>query len=226
MNIDDALRAQWAAVDRYITDRVVVQDEALLEAVRSSEAAGLPPIAVSACQGKLLHVLAKTIGAKRVLEVGTLGGYSTIWLGRALGSGGRLITLEIDEKCAEVATRNIRRAGLSDAVEIRLGPALDAMAGMYRLGVEPFDLVFIDADKPATADYFDWALNLTRRGSLIITDNVIRKGQLINEGSDDADVHGMRRFMDRLAAEKAVTATVIQTVGAKGYDGLAIAVVN
>lgn len=216
---------QWAAVDRYIADRLVGADLALEEALSTSAAAGLPAINVTPNQGKLLHLLAKSIGARAILEVGTLGGYSTIWLARSLPTDGRLVTLESDPKHAEIARGNIARAGLADIVDLRLGRALDTLPGVEAEGIGPFDLVFIDADKPSNADYFAWALKLTRAGSLIVVDNVVRKGAVVDPSSDDANVRGSRRLYDALAAEPRVSATAIQTVGGKGYDGFAVALV-
>ncbi len=218
-------REQWDAVDRYLTDKLVTHDHALDAALQHSESAGLPAIQVAPNQGKLLGLLAGAIGARHVLEIGTLGGYSTIWLARALPPGGRLITLEYEPKHAEVARANIARAGLSDVVEVRVGAALETLPKLAAEGLPPFDLVFIDADKGNNAAYFDWALKLTRPGSLIITDNVIRNGNIIDESSQDDSIVGTRRFFDRLAAEGKVSATAVQTVGSKGYDGLAIALV-
>lgn len=216
---------QWSAVDHYITDLLVPTDPALEAALQATADAGMPLINVAPNQGQLLHVLARAHGARTILEIGTLGGYSTIWLARALPPGGRLITLEADPKHAEVARANIARAGLAEVVEVRLGKALDTLPPLAAEGIGPFDLVFIDADKPNTAAYFEWAMKLTRRGSLIITDNVIRNGAVIDADSPDANVQGVRRFLTVLAAEPRVTATAIQTVGSKGYDGLAFAVV-
>jgi len=216
---------QWTAVDRYITDLLIPPDPALDAALQASAAAGLPPISVTPNQGKLLQLLAKIGGARNILEIGTLGGYSTIWLARALPKTGRLITLEADRKHAEVARANIARAGLSDVVEVRLGRALDALPQLAAERRAPFDLIFIDADKAATADYFTWSLKLSRPGSLIIVDNVVRKGAVIDAASRDEDVQGIRRFNQLLSAEKRVSATAIQTVGSKGYDGFAIALV-
>jgi predicted O-methyltransferase YrrM len=215
----------WTAVDSYLTDLIVRPDSALDAALRDSAAAGLPSINVSAAQGKLLHLIARMISARNILEVGTLGGYSAIWMARALPTDGRLITLELNAKHAEVARANIVRAGVGDLVEIRLGRALDTLEQVAKEGRPPFDLVFIDADKPSNSDYFAWALKLSRRGSVIIVDNVIRNGAVIEPNSSDASVQGVRRFNDVLAAERRVSATEIQTVGIKGYDGLALAVV-
>lgn len=216
-------QATWTATDRYITDLLVPGDAALDAAVAAIEEAGLPPISVSAPQGKLLHVLALAIGARQVLEVGTLGGYSTIWLARALPPGGRLVTLELDPHHAEVATANIARSGLSDVVEVRLGPALETLPLLADEGYGPFDLVFIDADKPSNADYFEWALRLGRVGTTVVVDNVVRNGRVADPSCSDPDVLGVRRFNELVAADPRVVATEIQTVGAKGYDGFALA---
>jgi predicted O-methyltransferase YrrM len=216
----------WTAVDHYFGDLLVSADPALDEALAASAAAGLPAINVSPVQGKLLHLLAQAIGARNVLEIGTLGGYSTIWLARALPDGGRLISLEADPRHAEVARANIARAGLDDRVEVRLGMALDLLPGLAE-SPEPFDFIFIDADKPNNAAvYFDWALRLSRIGSIIVVDNVVRGGDVIALASDSPTVQGVRRFLERLAAEPRVSATAIQTVGSKGYDGFAIALVT
>lgn len=217
---------QWTAVDRYITELFVPADPALDAALQATADAGMPLISVAPNQGKLLHILALSHGARAILEIGTLGGYSTIWLARALPADGRLITLEANPKHAEVARGTIARAGLGQVVEVRLGQALDTLPQLAAEGRGPFDLVFIDADKTNTAAYFAWALKLTRRGSLIITDNVVRDGAVLDADSADASVQGVRRFNAALAAEPRVSATVIQTVGSKGYDGLAIAIVT
>lgn len=215
----------WTAVDCYLADLFVPSDPALDAALAASVAAGLPPINVSPNQGKLLQLLARIQGARNILEIGTLGGYSTIWLARALPAEGRLITLEFEPKHAEVARANLARAGLAGGVELRVGRALDTLPQLAAEGRGPFDLIFIDADKQGTADYFAWALKLSRRGSLIIVDNVVRKGAVIDAASADPSVQGMRRFFDALAAEERVNATVLQTVGSKGYDGFALAFV-
>ena len=212
-------------MDRYLADLLVPPDPALDAALADSAAAGLPAIHVSPNQGKLLHLLARIQGARNILEIGTLGGYSTIWLARALPSDGRLVTLEFDSRHAEVARKNIARAGLSNIVDLIVGRALDTLPKLASQNRGPFDLIFIDADKPSTADYFTWALKLSRRGSVIIIDNVVRKGAVIEAESKDVNVQGIRRFNDVLAKEKRVAATAIQTVGTKGYDGFAIAVV-
>jgi predicted O-methyltransferase YrrM len=217
---------QWSAVDSYIADLFLAPDPALEAALASSAAAGLPTINVSPTQGKLLHVLARVQGARRILEIGTLGGYSTIWLARALPADGRLISLEIDPRHAEVAQTNLDRAGLSSMVEIRVGAALDTLPKLVTEGRGPFDLIFIDADKPGYADYLKWSLKLARKGTLIIADNVVRKGAVADPESTDENVQGIRKFNVALAAEKRVTTTVIQTVGSKGYDGLALILVT
>jgi len=217
---------QWSAVDSYIADLFLAPDPVLEAALASSAAAGLPAISVSPTQGKLLHLLARVKGARRILEIGTLGGYSTIWLARALPVDGRLISLEVDPKHAEVAHANLARAGLSSTVEIHLGPALDTLPKLVSEGRGSFDLIFIDADKTGYADYLKWSLKLARPGTLIIADNVVRKGAVADPGSKDENVQGIRKFNEALAAEKHVTTTVIQTVGSKGYDGLALILVT
>jgi predicted O-methyltransferase YrrM len=216
----------WTAVDRYITDLLVPPDPALDAALRASAAAGLPPHDVSPNQGKLLLVLARAVGARTILEIGTLGGYSTIWLARALPIDGHLITLEADPKHAEVARANIAQAGLASVVELRLGRAVDTLPKLAAERRGPFDLIFIDADKRNNPDYFAWALKLSRRGSLIIADNVVRNGAVVDATSGDPSIQGVRRFNELLAAEPRVSATTIQTVGSKGYDGFAIALVT
>ncbi len=212
----------WGAVDQYITDLLVPSDPALEAALEASAAAGLPAINVAPNQGKLLEILARLTGARAILEIGTLGGYSTIWLARALPADGRLITLEADPKHAEVARANIARAGLAASVEVRLGKALETLPAVAAEGHGPFDLVFIDADKPNNPDYFAWAMRLTRPGSLIIVDNVVRDGAVADPNSTDPSVQSVRRLNEIVAAEPRVSATAIQTVGSKGYDGLAI----
>jgi predicted O-methyltransferase YrrM len=217
---------QWSAVDSYIADLFLAPDPALEAALASSAAAGLPAISVSPTQGKLLHVLARVQGARRILEIGTLGGYSTIWLARSLPPDGRLISLEIDPKRAEIARANIARAELANAVEIRVGAAADSLQKLMAEGRGPFDLIFIDADKPGYAEYLKWSLKLSRPGTLILADNVVRKGAVADPASTDENVQGIRKFNEALAAEKRVTTTVIQTVGCKGYDGLALMLVT
>jgi predicted O-methyltransferase YrrM len=215
----------WTEVDNYFIDLFLPPDAALDAALQASEAAGLPAIAVAPNQGKLLMLLAQLRGARTILEIGTLGGYSTIWLARALPADGRLISLEANAAHAEVARTNLARAGLGALVEVRTGRALHTLPKLAAEGRGPFDLIFIDADKANTPDYFAWALKLSRRGALIIADNVVRDGAVIDANSDDPDVRGIRRFSELAAAEPRVSATVIQTVGRKGYDGLALALV-
>ena len=200
------------------------QTQALQATLDSTDAAGLPSIQVSATQGKLLHVIARAMGARRILEIGTLAGYSAIWLARALPSGGRLITVELDPKHAEVARANFARAGLADRVDIRVGRAIEILPGLAAEGAGPFDLTFIDADKVGYTDYLDWAIRLSRPGSLIIADNVIRDGAVTEATTGDAAVDGIRRFNAALSADPRVSATAVQTVGAKGYDGFTAAV--
>ena len=218
-------QARWTAVDRYLTDLLVRPEPALEEALAAASAAGLPAHDVTPAQGKLLQLLARLQGARTILELGTLAGYSTIWLARALPAGGRLVTLEADPAYAEVAAANVARAGLADVVEIRPGPALETLPLLAAEGLGPFDLVFLDADKASNAEYFAWALELTRPGSLIVADNVVRGGAILDAEADTA-VLGVRRFFELMAAEPRVTATAIQTVGAKGYDGFALALVT
>jgi len=217
--------SQWTAVDRYITGLLVPPDPALDAALAASDAASLPPINVTPNQGKLLMLLALIQGARSILEIGTLGGYSTIWLARALPADGRLVTLEADAKHAEVARANIAQAGLADIVDLRVGPALDTLPRIAAAGRGPFDVIFIDADKPNNPAYLSWALKLSRRGSLIIADNVVRAGAVVDAASPDPSIRGIRRFNEMLAAEPRICATAIQTVGSKGYDGFAIGVV-
>jgi predicted O-methyltransferase YrrM len=213
----------WTAVDEYVTGLLAPPDEALEKALRAAAAAGLPEIQVSPPQGKLLQLLAKAIAARSILEFGTLGGYSTIWLARALPPGGRLISLEADRGYAEVAGASIAAAGLDGIVEVRVGPALDQLPQLAAEGAGPFDLTFIDADKVHTPDYFEWALEHSRSGSLIVSDNVVRDGRLADPGDEDPTIAAQRRFHEQLAAEPRVEATTIQTVGGKGYDGFNIA---
>jgi predicted O-methyltransferase YrrM len=215
----------WSAVDEYISDRLIGVDSDLEAALAANAAAGLPAIDVSPPQGKLLHLLARSVGARRILEVGSLGGYSTIWLARALPEDGRLVTLELAQKHADVAAANLAKAGLGDRVDIRVGPALDTLPKLAEEGAGPFDLVFIDADKPNNANYFAWGLKLARPGALIIVDNVVREGTVLNAEGDEF-ARGARALFDAIAAEPRVTATAVQTVGSKGWDGFAIAIVD
>jgi predicted O-methyltransferase YrrM len=212
----------WTDVDRYLTARLVPPDAALDAALATSASAGLPEIAVSPTHGKLLHLLAKIQGARKILEIGTLGGYSTIWLARALAPGGHLITLENDPRHADVARANLGHAGLGRIVQVRVGAALDTLPLLVAEGRGPFDLIFIDADKVNTPSYFTWALTLSRPGSLIVVDNVVRDGAVADESSTDQAVQGMRQFFELAGSEPRVEATAFQTVGIKGYDGLAL----
>ncbi|HEY4277998.1 MAG TPA: O-methyltransferase [Conexibacter sp.] len=217
------MQETWTAVDRYVVDQLIGDDPVLDAALADGEAAGLPSISVTAPQGKLLHLLARTIGARSILELGTLAGYSTIWLARALGDDGRLVSLEADAGYAEVARRNVARDGLDGVVEVRVGLAIETLPQLVEEGAGPFDLVFIDADKDNYPAYLPWAIELTRPGGLIITDNVVRDGRVAQAATGDVRVEGVRRFHELLAAEPRVEATTIQTVGDKGYDGFTLA---
>jgi predicted O-methyltransferase YrrM len=216
----------WSDVDQYFAEALIPADPALEGALAASAEAGLPTISVAPNQGKLLHLLARIQGARSILEIGTLGGYSTIWLARALPEGGRLITLEADPKHAEVAGRNIAAAGVADRVDLRVGPALDTLPKVAAEGLGPFDFIFIDADKASIPDYFTWALKLSRPGTVVVVDNVVRGGNVVQADSQSADVQGIRRLHDQLKSEPRVDATTLQTVGSKGWDGLTIAVIN
>jgi len=215
----------WTAVDKYITDLMIPQDHVLDVVLADSVAGGLPDISVTPNQGKLLHLLARMLRARRILEIGTLGGYSTIWMARALPADGWLVTLEADATHAEVARGNIARAKLGDRVEVRLGRAKQTLPQLLAEGQEPFDFIFIDADKSSMPEYFNWALKLAHPGSVIVVDNVIRDGRVIDATSRDAAIRGVRKFNKLVAAEPRVSATEIQTVGAKGYDGFALVMV-
>ena len=216
----------WTAVDQYINDQLVPSDPVLDAALDACTAAELPAISVTPSLGKLLQLLARLVDAKNILEIGTLGGYSTLWLARALPAGGRVITLEADAKHAKVACKNIARAGLADVVELREGKALDTLPELAAEGLEAFDLIFIDADKSNNPHYFDWALRLSHKGTLIIVDNVVRGGAVIEADSTDPNIQGVRRLFEILAAEPRVVSTALQTVGSKGYDGFVIALVK
>ena len=215
----------WDGVDRYLGRTLVVDDPVLEAVLGASDEAGLPPIAVSPLQGRFLGLVARAVGARRILEVGTLGGYSAIWLARGLGDGGRLVTAELEPHHAEVARANLERAGLADRVEVRVGPAAQTLRALAREGAEPFDLVFIDADKSGYAEYFALVLDLVRVGAVIVADNVVRDGEVADATSADEAVRGVRRFLERVGREPRVEATAIQTVGVKGYDGFAFVVV-
>lgn len=218
--------AQWTNVDAYLADALVQSDPALERVLEASAAAGLPAINVSPLQGKLLHLLARISGARVMLEIGTLAGYSTLWLARALPPDGKIVTLELEAGHAAIARANFARAGVSDRIEVRVGPAAETLAGLAEEKGGPFDLVFIDADKASTAEYFTWALKLSRRGTVIVVDNVVRNGAVTDASSLDPNIQGVRRFMAMLAGEARVSATAIQTVGSKGYDGFAVAMVT
>lgn len=213
-------------MDDFICEHLLEPDPALDAALAASEAAGLPPIAVTPNQGKLLELLVRIQGARRVLELGTLGGYSTIWLARGLPKGGRLVTLELDPEYAAVAEANIARAGVADSVELRVGPALETLAAMHAAGEEAFDLIFIDADKQNYPGYLEWSLKLSRPGTVLIGDNVVRSGGIVDPANEDGAVEGVRRFYELLAEEASVDATAVQTVGGKGHDGFALGVVS
>ena len=217
---------RWAEVDRYVVDRLAATDDVLETVHDDSVAAGLPDIAVSAVQGKLLHLLARAVGARTVLEVGTLGGYSTVWLARALPSGGRLVTLEVDAHHADVARANVVAAGLADLVEVRVGPALETLPKLASEAVGPFDLVFVDADKENNAAYVELALGLSHPGTVIVVDNVVRGGAVVEADHADPRVQGTRALFDYLAREPRRDCTALQTVGVKGYDGFVLALVT
>ncbi|HWO75170.1 MAG TPA: O-methyltransferase [Bacillus sp. (in: firmicutes)] len=217
--------SKWEDVDNYFVDKLIPHDDVLDSVLRANAEAGLPAIDVSPTQGKLLHLLAKIQGAKKILEIGTLGGYSTIWLARALPKDGSLISLEYNPKHAKVAQTNLERAGLSDKVQILTGPALDSLPKLQSMGYDTFDFIFIDADKPNNPNYLKWALQLSRVGTVIVGDNVVRDGEVVNQNSQNPSVIGTRQFFDLLANEPRIEATAIQTVGNKGYDGFAIGVV-
>lgn len=219
-------KEEWTKVDEYYSSLFMPHDAVLEQALADSAAAGLPGINVAPNQGKLLFLMAKATGAQRILEIGTLGGYSTIWLARSLLPDGRLITLELNPKHAEVACKNITRAGLERVVEVRQGPALSSLEQLVSERAGPFDLIFIDAHKPEYTEYFQWSLKLSRPGTLIIADNVVRNGAVADSATKDELVLGIRRFNEAVGKEKRVSATALQTVGSKGYDGLVMALVN
>jgi predicted O-methyltransferase YrrM len=219
-------KAAWKEVDDYLGGLLAPSDPVLDSAQSTAAAAGMPAISVSPLQGKMLQVLAMSIRARSILEIGTLGGYSTIWLARGLAQGGRLITLEKERKHAEVAKASITRAGFANVVEVRVGAALNALPKLDAEGRGPFDLIFIDADKSNIPSYFEWAIKLSHSGTLIVVDNVVREGEVTDAGSEDPSTRGVRRFFDMASVTPRVTCTAIQTVGLKGYDGFALAVVN
>ena len=217
---------QWTRVDQYFTELLLRPDPTLEAALKASDAAGLPKIQVASNQGKFLMILARAQGARRILEIGTLGGYSTIWLARALQSDGRLITLEAVPTHAAVARKNIDRAGFAENVEVRLGRALDTLPQLAAEGLGPFDFIFLDADKRTYPEYLEWCIKLSRCGTMIVADNVVRSGAVVDAASRNVDVQGVRRFLDLLSTDPRLSATAIQTVGAKGYDGIALAVMT
>jgi predicted O-methyltransferase YrrM len=216
----------WEAVDKYLDGMLIPHDSTLDDALAAAAAANLPAIQVSSAQGKFLHLLARIMGARSILEIGTLGGYSTIWMARALPEGGRIITLEADPKHAEVARKNFARAGVESKVELRLGKALDTLPQVAADGRGPFDMFFIDANKSNMPEYFEWSLKLARKGSVIIADNVVREGAVLDAKSKDADIQGIRRFLEMVGKEKRVSATALQTVSTKNYDGFALVLVT
>ena len=216
----------WEAVDKYFDKMLMPQDSTLDDALAACAAANLPAIQVSSVQGKLLHLLALIMGARNILEIGTLGGYSTIWMARALPEGGRVVTLEADPKHADVAQKNFARAGVANKVELRLGKALDTLPQVAAEGRSPFDMFFIDANKSNMPEYFEWSLKLARKGSVIIADNVVREGAVLDANSKDADIQGIRRFLEMVGKEKRVSGTALQTVGTKNYDGFALVLVT
>lgn len=216
----------WIDVDDYFGAALIRPDAGLEAALEANKAADLPAIDITPLQGRFLELLVRMTGTRRVLELGTLGGYSTIWLARALPKEGRVVTLEVEAKHAEVARKNIARAGLADRIQLRLGPALETLAAMGQEREEPFDFIFIDADKESYPEYLQWSLNLSRPGTLIVADNVVRDGKVIDPDNPDANIQGVRRFTDLIAAEPRLSATVLQTVSSKGYDGFTIALVN
>jgi predicted O-methyltransferase YrrM len=218
-------REQWTKVDEYLDGVFGLGDPVLESAIAASEAAGLPDMAVSPGQGRLLHILARSVGAERALELGTLGGYSAIWIARALGQHGRLITIERDPNFAGIAKSNFAKVGVGNLIDLRIGDALDLLPRIAAEDAGPFDFIFIDADKVRIPDYFDWAVRLSRPGALIVVDNVIRAGRVIDDRTADPSVRGVRRLNDMIAADERVIATTIQTVGAKGYDGFLLAIV-
>ena len=216
----------WEAVDKYFDKILIPQDSALEDALKAAKAAKLPAIQVSSVEGKLLHLLARILRARNILEIGTLGGYSTIWMARALPEGGRIVTLEADAKHAEVARKNFARAGVESKVELRLGKALDTLPQVAADARGPFDMFFIDANKSNMPEYFEWSLKLARKGSVIIADNVVREGKVLDAKSKDADIQGIRRFLEMVGKEKRVSGTALQTVSTKNYDGFALVLVT
>jgi predicted O-methyltransferase YrrM len=216
----------WKQVDSFFTDALIHPDPEIDAALASNHAAGLPAIDVTALQGRFLELMIRAIGGRRILEIGTLGGYSTIWMARAVGASGKVITLELEKRHAEIAQRNFGNAGVADRIDLRIGPASESLSALVAAGAAPFDFVFIDADKAGYPDYLHYSLKLSRPGTLIIADNVVRDGKVIEPDNPDPNIRGVRRFTEMAAAEPRLSATVLQTVGGKGYDGFAIAIVN
>lgn len=215
----------WAEVDRYLGDLLAPHDAGLAHAIQANQHAGLPPIDVPPLLGKFLDLIIRISGARRVLEIGTLGGYSTIWMARALPEGGKVITLELESRHAEIARANFKTAGVSKQIEIGVGPALDSMRNLHEEHAAPFDLIFIDADKQSMPEYLDWSLKLSHPGTVIIADNVVRDGKVLNEKTKDPQVRGVQRFLELVAASPRLSATAMPTVGARGYDGFAVGIV-
>jgi predicted O-methyltransferase YrrM len=222
---EDALDT-WKKVDSFFTDALVPADPALDAAITTNRKADLPAIDVTPLQGRFLELMIRATGARRVLEIGTLGGYSTIWMARAVGFGGQVVTLELDPHHAKIAQHNLENAGVADRVELRIGPATESLATLVAEKSTPFDFIFIDADKAGYPDYIHWSLKLSRRGTMIIADNVVRDGKVIDDADPDPNIEGVRRFTELVTAERRLSTTVLQTVGSKGYDGFAIAIVN
>jgi predicted O-methyltransferase YrrM len=216
----------WTDVDSWFSKMVRKPDPVLESVLKSNAAAGLPAIDVSPAQGNFLHVLARSLSARRILEIGTLGGYSSIWLARALPPNGKLVTLELEALHAEVALKNFQRAGLADRIELRMGNALDSLAALKNENIDPFDFIFIDADKPRSREYFGWSIQLSRPGGVIVVDNVVREGAVLDPNSDDENVQGIQRLAEMLATEHRVTTSVVQTVGSKGHDGFVMAIID
>ncbi|HWE85783.1 MAG TPA: O-methyltransferase [Terracidiphilus sp.] len=215
----------WVDVDRYLGDQLAPHDAALAQALDANHESGLPAIDVPPLLGKFLHLLIRISGARRVLEIGTLGGYSTIWMARALPAGGQLLSLEIDARNAEIARNNLKTAGVLDRVEVRVAPAGDSLRALVEDGSEPFDFIFMDADKKSLPEYLDWSLKLSHPGAILVADNVVRDGRVVQADSTDPDIQGIRRFVERVASNPRLSATAIPTVGARGYDGVLIALV-
>ncbi|WP_458119421.1 O-methyltransferase [Paenibacillus sp. Z6-24] len=217
---------RWSEVDHYVEQKLIPEDSIMKQVLLSNQQADLPPFDVSPLQGRFLQLLVRMSGARRILEIGTLGGYSTIWMARALPAGGRIVTLELNRHHADTAAANFELAGVTGQIELRQGDALKQLARLDEEDAEAFDFIFIDADKPNNPDYLKWALRFSRPGTVIFGDNVIREGEIINQQSSDPRIKGVRTFYDMLAGEPRITATALQTIGSKGYDGFMIGIVN